>query len=375
MGSKARRGWLPLVLFAAGALACATGSDRLEDRSTAPAVATDRLEVVAELDQPPGNVAVTSSGRVFITFHPNAKPELKLAELVDGEPVPYPDERSQKERWRTPLSVRVDRQGRLWVLDDARHALAGRPTLTAFDVATGRVVHEHRFRRREARVGSMLNDFQASPSGQTIYVADTSFIARKPALLVYDVEAQIATRRLQRHDSVRNGPYRVYVDGQRIEVAGTPLWFGVDTIALSRDGHWLYFAAVNSGTLYRIAAADLVDPSLDDEALARRVHAFAEITLSDGSSTDLDGGIYITDMERSAVHRVDPEGALETIVRDPDRLRWPDGLCFGPDGWLYITASALQDYVGQAGVRRHVRAHAPYHVLRVRPGFAAPAGH
>ena len=220
-----------------------------------------------------------------------------------------------------------------------------------------------------------INDFQVAPSGDTIYIADTSFIARKPALLVYDVDAGTATRRLQRHDSVRNGPYNVYVDGRRFEVAGAPLWFGVDTIALSRDGRWLYFAAVNSGTLYRIAAADLADPSLDDEALAQRVRAFAEITLSDGSSTDLEGGIYITDMEHFAVHRVGPDGGFETVVHDPDRLRWPDGLSFGPDGWLYITASALHDYVGRSGVRRHVRANAPYHVLRVKPGFTAPAGH
>ena len=92
-------------------------------------------------------------------------------------------------------------------------------------------------------------------------------------------------------------------------------------------------------------------------------------------STDLDGGIYITDMENSAVHRVGPKGKLQTIVRDPELLRWPDGLSYGPEGWLYITASALQDYLGRPGVRRHVRDHAPYHVLRVRPGFDGPPGH
>jgi hypothetical protein len=59
-------------------------------------------------------------------------------------------------------------------------------------------------------------------------------------------------------------------------------------------------------------------------------------------------------------------------VKDPT-LRWPDGLSFGPDGWLYLTCSSLQHvlFVSTA----HMRAHAPYQVLRFKPGASGFPGH
>jgi len=35
-----------------------------------------------------------------------------------------------------------------------------------------------------------------------------------------------------------------------------------------------------------------------------------------------------------------PDRTLRTLGKDP-KLRWPDGLSFGPDGWLYVSCSAL----------------------------------
>jgi hypothetical protein len=63
---------------------------------------------------------------------------------------------------------------------------------------------------------------------------------------------------------------------------------------------------------------------------------------------------------------------LRTLVKD-ERLRWPDGFSFGPDGWLYVTCSALQHvlFVG----RDQVRKHAPYQIFRFRPGPPGVPGH
>jgi hypothetical protein len=60
------------------------------------------------------------------------------------------------------------------------------------------------------------------------------------------------------------------------------------------------------------------------------------------------------------------------VVKDP-MLRWPDGLSFGPDGWLYLTCSSLQHVLFVSGAT--MRAHAPYQIYRFRPGATAPAGH
>ena len=42
--------------------------------------------------------------------------------------------------------------------------------------------------------------------------------------------------------------------------------------------------------------------------------------VSDGAIADAQGRLYVTDPEHSAIHVIDPDGALRTLVRDP-RLR------------------------------------------------------
>src|SRR5262249_21797653 len=73
-----------------------------------------------------------------------------------------------------------------------------------------------------------------------------------------------------------------------------------------------------------------------------RVEAFAPKPISDGASSDDQDRIYLTDPEHSAVLAVEPDRRLRTLVKDP-KLRWPDGLSFGPAGPLYVTCSPPQD--------------------------------
>ena len=136
---------------------------RLEDRTTAPELPSSALEIVAALDHPPGNVAVSRTGRVFLTLHPQGDPPVHVVELVDGKPVPYPDEAFQHPRngapfFDSPLALRIDRQDRLWTLDFAHYG-RGQPRLLAFDLATNRVVHQYDVPSSVAGFLSMLNDF------------------------------------------------------------------------------------------------------------------------------------------------------------------------------------------------------------------------
>ena len=50
------------------------GNDRLEDRTSAPTLPGTVLEQVAALDYPPGNIAVSATGRIFFTYHPDGDP-------------------------------------------------------------------------------------------------------------------------------------------------------------------------------------------------------------------------------------------------------------------------------------------------------------
>ncbi len=354
------------------------GGGRLDDRTTDPALPAAAVEQVAALEYPPGNIAVAASGRVFITQHPDGKPPVKVVELVDGKPVPFPDDAFQRAEdgtphFETPLSMRIDRQGRLWVLDHADFG-RGQPRIVAFDVDTRTVVHQYDFPSDVAGFLSMLNDFAVSPDGTKIYIAESSPIAQTPAIIVYDVEKKTSRRLLDRHPSVMPEDYMLNVEGRDMVVLGVyTLRIGVDSITLDRKGEWLYYAPVNGDRMFRVAAAAaLDDPSLAAAALAAKVEDYGPKTNSDGLSSDDAGNVYITDPEHSAVLTLGPDRQLKTLIKDP-KLRWPDGLSFGPDGWLYVTCSSLQHVLFVAP--GHQASHAPYHVFRFKPGATAAAGH
>lgn len=353
------------------------GGADFPDRTGTPRLRASALEVVANLPTPPGNIAVSAGGRVFASLHPEARPRHKVVEIVDGQARPWPSEAFQSEAgdpryFRSVLSLRIDRQNRLWTLDNGDHGMAdGR--LLAFDLKNGEVVHEYVFPRAIAGLGSHLNDFQVAPDGAFIYIAEASFFAKTPALIVYDVEARRARRVLEGHPSVTAEKYTPVVQGRRMVafnlVAIRP---GVDSIALDTRGEWLYFAPVTNLHLYRARAADLRNPALGAAELAGRVETWAPKTMSDGITMDTAGNIYLSDPEHSAIVVLRPDQSLATLVKD-DLLRWPDGFSWGPDGWLYVTCSALQQIIGRPPWTYDDNA--PYQIFRLKPGGEGVPGH
>jgi sugar lactone lactonase YvrE len=261
---------------------------------------------------------------------------------------------------------------RLWVLDFARFG-RGQPRLLAFDIDSREIVHRYDFPSSVAGLLSMLNDFQVDPRGETIYIAETSPIRQTPALIVYDVLKKESRRLLQSHSSVEARDYLIQAPGRDMIAFGlVALRIGVDSIALDRAGEWLYYGPVNGDRLYRIATEHLRNPVLTGDELAAKVEDYAAKTLSDGLTTDVEGNVYLSDMEHSAVVRVGQDRKLATLIKN-ERLRWPDGFSFGPDGWLYLTCSSLQHVLFLPA--KEVRAHAPYQIFRFKPGVEGIPGH
>ena len=354
-----------------------SGEPGFPDRTGTPLLAESVLEVVADLPTPAGNIAVAPDGRVFVSLHPEAKPTLKIVELIGGAMKPYPNiafqtGEGEPRYFRDVLSLRIDRQNRLWTLDNGFHGMhPGR--LLAFDLSSGDVVHEFVFPRAIAGVGSHLNDFQVSADGNTIYIAEASIFGLTPALIVYDVTKKSARRLLQENPSVMPEEFVPVVQGVVMKPFGLfSIRPGVDSIALSRDGEWLYFAAVNAAHLYRVRITDLRNEVLSAAELESKVETFADKTMSDGISTDNSGNVILSDPEHSAVVLLKPDRTLQTLLKT-DRLRWPDGFSFGPDGWLYVTCSSLHHVIGKPP--SSVVEHAPYQVFRFKPGTTATPGH
>src|SRR4029077_18687774 len=244
----------------------------------------------------PGNIAISSTGRIFVSLHPAGDPAVKVAELVDGKVVPHPDEPFQhasggRPFFDTVLALRIDRQDRLWTLDYARYG-RGQPRLLAFDLATNRVVHSYDFPSSVAGLFSMLNDFEVDPRGEHIYIAETSPILQRPALVVYDVAHRTSRRVLAGDQSVQAGPYVMRTPERTMRILGVlPLRIGVDSITLDDAGEWLYYGPFTGDRLYRVRTKDLDDTSLAPAALSAKVEDFAPKTISDGLTIDSEGTV------------------------------------------------------------------------------------
>ena len=330
------------------------------------------LEEVLAYPEPIGNIAVSSALAACSSpcIPKRGRQGNKLLEFVDGAAVPFPSIQKQAELFDTPLGVVVDRYDRLWTIDHGNHGM--RPAqVVGIDLSSGEIIRQHALPPSVAPTGSFLQDLQVSADGRTIIIADASFWRLSPAIIVYDVETGAARRVLESHRSVlaedyviRNGDREMTFLGGLVSLRG-----GIDGIALAPE--WLYYGALNGSALYRIRLRDLRDDSLPQKQLEQRVESYSVKPLSDGFSIDVDGNVYVTDVEHHAIFVVDNNRDLKTLVRS-DKIRWPDALSFGPGGWLYVADSALGDVVLRS--QEHIASQAPYKVFRFQPGVEGTPG-
>ncbi len=337
----------------------------------APQLSADVLEEVLTYSEPIGNVAVSSSGRIFFTVHPESRPRgNKLLEYVNGASVPFPSLSQQVELFDTPLGIAIDRFERLWIIDHGNHGMRS-AHIVAIDLVSGDVLRNQSFDDSIAPAGSILQDLQVSADGRTIVIADASFWRKVPALIVYDVETGDARRVLEGHPSVEPENYIIRTQDRDMEFLGGmfALRGGVDGIAMG--SRWLYYGALNGSGLYRILLRDLRNDDLPASQLATRVERYSDKPLSDGLSIDKNGSIYITDVEHSAIFKVGPDNDLSTLIQSPE-IRWPDALSFGPDNYLYVADSALPELILKSS--EHIKANGPYQIFRFQPGAEGVPG-
>lgn len=346
--------------------------------SSAFAVTATLQPVASFLNQQVTGVAVSKSGRIFVNF-PNWSDDhtVSVAEIVDGKPVPFPNEEwnrsgSAKDHFVCVQSVHVDGSDSLWILDPAapmmKEIVKGGPKLVKVDLVKNEIVQTIPFGEDAAPKKSYLNDVRVDTKTQTAFITDSGL----GAIVVVDLRSGKARRLLEDdHSTKAEKDFKLQVNGRELLAEnGKPPQINSDGIAFDGLNGLLYYHALTGKTLYRIKVNDLKNSRLTKSQLSAKVETVTETPAPDGMTMGPDGKLYLTDLEHCAVQVLDrKDNKLGTVVAD-GRLSWPDSLDWGPDGSLYVTTSQIQNMPRfNGGKDMHTT---PYHLYRVVGALAAP---
>lgn len=359
--------------------------DRMADyQSDAATVGgAQELEVAARLDDRPGNPALTPDGRLIVSLHPfpyrEHSPYHVVEVMEDGTTRPFPN-----EDWSTApdedgvgvsavVGVQSDRRGRVWILDMGGGDLP--PKLVAWDTKRDELHRIITIPPHARPPNPLQQDLAIDEVRGAIFIADVGrgdlFGPSDPAIVAVDLDTGYVWRALVRHQSLQpEDDISVYIEGRTMraenpegEIEEPKL--GLDPIVIDPANEWVYYGSVHGTSVFRVRSADLLDRSLSKEELAGRVERYGEKPPSDGISIDYAGNIYVTDLQNNAIGVTTPDGGYQILVRDNERLIWPDGLSYGPDGYFYVTVSQLHRWAGlNAGEET---SETPFLVVRFRP--------
>ncbi|MFK7789744.1 MAG: L-dopachrome tautomerase-related protein [Phycisphaeraceae bacterium] len=344
------------------------------------------VEVAAFDGKQPAGIAVSQTGRVFVTFPWwNDRPEASVAELLpDGTleafPSPYWNDWDGKSG---PSALRgyvcaqamyVDKNDFLWILDAGNPGVDGRvvtagPKLFKIDLSDDSIAQVFYFdHKRDFTRTSYLSDFRVDDERQTAYISD----ATRGTIYVVDLKTR------QTHNVLLGDPSTT-ADAGVIARVGSNEWrnfaglapqVNVSGIELSADGDWLYYHTMSGRRIYRVPTNVLRDTRTSEAVRSASIQDLGPTgSVIDGMWLDKDDNLYLAAIERDAIIVRRPSGAIETFVADP-RLKWPDSLAMGPDGYLYFTTSMKhlhQPY------RLIDQIDDPYFVMKASPDLVARA--
>ena len=372
----------PALWFLLGVVICAIETGDLTGQTTSRPTAIGNLEPVASLtgDQPAG-VAVSDSGRLFVTFpRHDGNVAFTVAEIKNGQPVAYPSEDLSHAALDRPSetlfsvqTLQIDASGHLWMLDTGtlqfgEPPLAGAPKLVETDLASNRLIRTVVLPQEALVPNSALKDFRLDfHRGQAGIVFITDSAPNSEGLIVLDLGSGHAKRRLTSIAAVsaRGGHTPIIGYEPLVEMKKgmlKPWLVGLNGLELSADCKTLYFSAFTGRRLYSIPTDDLSNPVVDDAKVNGEVSEMADIGMAGHFSLDANGDLYFMDMEQNAIYERTHDGRIHAVVVDP-RLIWPDTMAIGSDKYLYLTTSQ-HDLRPEFHDGKELR-HPPYGLYRV----------
>lgn len=254
-------------------------------------------------------------------------------------------------------SQRIGPDGALWLVDTGSPGFGSPvifpngPKLVQVNLTTNTVQRVYPM-GNALRSTSLLDDVRFNPAANTAYLTD----AGAPALIILDLLTGALVRVLDNSPSTSaymptsargtllHGPYP----------ATSLLYLYADQLEVSPDSTFLYFQPT-SGGMSRIPTSYL-DASITNSSLALLlddyVTPFAQTPSTGGTAIDANGSIYVSDLDRSQILKVSPNGTTSVLVTD-ERLGWVDAMWVSSQGVLWMPAPQLDLGVPfQGGVDR-----------------------
>jgi sugar lactone lactonase YvrE len=338
-------------------------------------------DIVARLNQGPGNVTVAGTGRVIMSQHQFYEPAHSVVELKGVDTlVPFPNAELNDRTGRSDLKldsvlgIRAAPDGIVWMLDNGLRS-GVTPKLVGWDTQADRLHRVIYLPPPAAPKDQFVNDFAVDLVHRRIFISDPAGGA-DAALIVVDLDTGAARRVLQGHAGVVPENVDLVIDGRPVQVKDAQgnlvrPRIGANPITEDLRNEWVYFGPMHGHGLYRVRAADLADDKLAAETLARRVERYADKPISDGISIDRDGNLYLGELAENAIGIITPDRKYRRLSRCPN-LSWVDSFSFGPEGKLYAVVNRLHRSAVLNGGENLSKP--PYFLMRINALASGMAG-
>jgi hypothetical protein len=238
---------------------------------------------------------------------------------------PYPSLEMNKvgdpAQLQSVLGIEVDAFNRLWILDQGRvgdvAAIAGSIKIVVWNVLAHKEVTRHVFPPHIAHPDTaFLNDLVLDAPRGFAYISDSGMPVQQSGaelhagIIVYNMnaatEATRSWRLLSRHYSVQpEVGFSFSVNGRPV-FENNPVQVGVDGIALTPDGLFLFYTPLSSRQLYMVPTCLLRANASHAHVAAAVVHSLTKPGASDGITFAYGNGpapIPLPPSEGASCHR------------------------------------------------------------------------